>query len=1061
MEEKNWRMNKQKSEEINRSEKYYSGISVPRKFYSGLSKESRWNDISGQLFIPAELIKNGMIIEQAHDAILILDRGKIIDANQSALSLFGYSLKNELIGLTPADLSPVLQPGGEPSSGKSEMWMKATENKEFQHFSWQHLRRDGSLIETEVTLSQLHWNSRILLVAFVRDRTGIARIEKEIRNRLGYYDLVMSSLPVDLYVAEAEPPFDRKWMSEKTGIIAGFEKDVITENSFWFSRVHPDDRDLVMNILLECVSSDAMTLEYRWKTSAGKYIWLRDRAVVKGTRAGSASEILGVLTDITHQRTNRERIRQSETFLDSIVQNIPAIIYVKHAGDLSYVRVNRSMENFLGKSGKDIIGKKDEDMFPQKLAAHIISSDRKAIDKGSTLKIPAEKVKASTGERILHTLKIPLFDSKGQPEFLLGVSVDVTEQQAVTKALKKSEEKYRILFESLPVGIAITTYDGTIIDANEKLSALFGGSKNELKQLPMQVIYASPAFRDEMIEILSREGNVSNFETFCRRIDGSIFPASLNVSPYPLYSEGALLTVITDITQQRKSEEKIRKLSSSVEQSPAAIIIMALNGVVEYVNPRFEEITGFPAGEINGGTIHILEPENNPGTEYNEMWKAIKEKTDWKGILHSRRKNGGFFWGEWSLYPLKDNFDNITHHIAVMEDITMRIRSEQDLISAKEKAEESDRLKTAFLSNISHEIRTPMNAIVGFSQLLKEKSLSIDKRNDFIGIIASKSDELLRIVDDIIEVSMIQSGQITVHNEDFNLGELFKELYETYSTKTKPGITLECDVPEGISGLNLRSDPGRIRQIMENLLGNGIKYTDRGSVRFGYKLRSDGKAIILFVEDTGIGIEPSRIPVIFQPFMQEEIRDKEARGGKGIGLTITRKLVELLGGTIRVESEKGRGAGFYIELPLSAVKNNENKNATVLPGNERDILPWEGKTILVAEDDFSNYRYVELIIQKTGATLIHCSNGEEVLEKWDEGIRPDVILMDIRMPVMDGYMATNLLRKKGYKGRIIALTAFASGEDRKKCLSSGFDDYLSKPVDSDNLLEHLKTSVSS
>ena len=1056
---KNWRLNTKKLEVTEVKEKYFSGTSTPRKFYSALNRECRWSDITGQLFIPEELMKFRMIIEKAHDAILILEGGRIIDVNQRALEMFGVKNKIELIGLTPADLSPDVQPDGESSGLKAEKWLRAARKNSYQHFPWQHRKKDGTQLETEVSLNDLPWNDRYLQVSFIRDRTEIVRIEKEIQRRLGYYNLVLTSLPVILYVARPEPPFDRVWISDKIAGMSGFEKENLLDPSFWLSHIHPDDRDRVLKALNINPPRDVMMMEYRWQLAGGNYIWLRDWAVIKRDPNDQPGEILGALLDITEQKTREHQVRQSGEFLDSIVLNIPAAVFVKRVDDHTYVRINKSGEELFGRNAGEIIGKSDAELFSPRDAKSFLSSDKRAIKTGKTIDIPEEFIMTSRGQRVIHTRKIPLFDNEGHPEFLLGISIDITEQQEVTRALKESEEKYRVLIETLPVGLAITTYDGRIITTNETVSRMLGYSGSELERMNMNEIYRSPSYRREMLRILDEEGQVANFETIHVRKDGSTLPVSLNVIPYPLYSDGALLTVITDISLQRRSEEQIRQLSASVEQSPAAVMIMELNGAINYVNPKFVEITHYSFAEAVGKSLSLLNPGAKPAG-YDEMWKSLKEARTWKGILRNLKKDGSGFWGEITVSPLKDNEGSITHFVAVMEDITSRRKAEQDLVKAKEKAEESDRLKTAFLSNISHEIRTPMNAIVGFSQLLKEPDLPEDKKLSFIDVISTKSDELLKILDDIIDVSMIQSGQILISNSEFSLNDLFNELYLTFSTRVKPFISLAESLPGNQDDIRVFSDRKRVWQIMENLIDNALKYTDKGSVTFGYKIHPQDDRVILFVRDTGIGIDPSRIPQIFKPFMQEEIIDKQARGGKGVGLTITRKLTEMLGGEIKVKSRKGEGAEFYVGIPLKPVEE-EKSSRDAKKGGMKDVsYPWQNKIILVAEDDFSNYRYLELVLQKTGARIVHSENGRDVLEKVDNGFIPDIILMDIRMPGMDGLTATGLLREKNYSGPVIALTAYASNEDRDRCLAAGCDDYLSKPVDSGTLIRHMEKYIS-
>ena len=608
MKEQNWRKNSRKFMENEQSEKYYKVHSSPRQIYNRLKREDRWSDIIGQFFIPMESAKFRKIFEKSHDAILILDDGRVVDANQSALTMFGCVSKSELIGCTPADISPDVQPCGKFSGDVSEEWIEAAKGGRYQHFPWQHLKKDGTLLETEVSLNRIEWDERILLVAFVRDRTESIKIERELQERMGYYNLVMNSLPVILYMANIKSPFNRSWVSDKIMTMSGYDPEVFQDESFWYSRIHTDDRDAVMNIFSECSTENVIMSEYRWQKANGEYMWLRDWAVIHRDHKSRKKEIVGVLLNINSQKKDQEKMRQNEAFLQSIIQNIPAMVFLKKAEDLSFVSMNTSGEELLGMNAEEIIGKNDLDLFPDVQAAGFVNTDQESIRKKKIVDIQMEKIMTASGDKFLHTRKIPLFDDKGQPEFLLGVSIDITEKQKMTNALIESEEKYRVLFGSLPVGIAITTIDGKILAANDTASSMFGYTSSELIGSVMANIYVKPGSRDEMLRILENEGKVSNFETLYRKRDGSLFPVSLNVIPYPHYSDGALLTVFNDITNKRKTEDKIRQLSSSVEQSPAAVIIMGLQGTIEYVNPRFTEITNTAQPNRQGMILIFFSP---------------------------------------------------------------------------------------------------------------------------------------------------------------------------------------------------------------------------------------------------------------------------------------------------------------------------------------------------------------------------------------------------------------------------------------------------------------------
>jgi signal transduction histidine kinase/ActR/RegA family two-component response regulator len=380
-------------------------------------------------------------------------------------------------------------------------------------------------------------------------------------------------------------------------------------------------------------------------------------------------------------------------------------------------------------------------------------------------------------------------------------------------------------------------------------------------------------------------------------------------------------------------------------------------------------------------------------------------------------------------------------------------QSNIDLKQAKEKAEQSSRLKTVFINNISHEIRTPMNGIMGFAELLDDPELPLEKRQFYSKIVLHSSMQLLKVIDDILEISTLETKQVKPDNSTFNLNELLVDLKSIFQIKASER-NISLILSKGLSDNKsyIISDKSKLHKILSNLLENAFKFTLKGFVEFGYSISN--KQLLVYVKDTGVGIAPENKELVFERFAQESESLSINPGGLGIGLSIVKENVQLLGGTINLKSEKGKGSTFTLSLPYHAANPRQSLNKTpeTLTGNGGNY------TILIAEDEDSNYHYLQALLKDNKVfqcTLIHARNGQEAIDRVASNKNIHIILMDMRMPVMDGFDATRHIKKANPKIPIIAQSAYSTENDQLKIKQAGCDDFIAKPINKNDLLKKI------
>jgi len=432
-------------------------------------------------------------------------------------------------------------------------------------------------------------------------------------------------------------------------------------------------------------------------------------------------------------------------------------------------------------------------------------------------------------------------------------------------------------------------------------------------------------------------------------------------------------------------------------------------------------------------------------TFYFHLRQTLKQKMPQSCDIKMLRSKGQSFYAR--LISVQD--PNLgTELVPVIRtsiiDVNNEKRMEINLIKEKEKAEESDNLKSAFLANMSHEIRTPMNSILGYSELLSDKDITEEERDRFSVIIANSSNQLMQLINDIIDISKLEANQLKVFMSECNLNEICRNCYYAFINsdllKAKPGLNLELKLQDKFAGVQTVTDANRLQQVLINLINNAIKFTDNGSIEFGYHILNDSENPMLqfYVKDSGIGIPADKFDQIFERFRQAT--EDGSHKGTGLGLSISKGIIELLNGSIKVESDPGEGATFSFVIPY--VKSSAKTDKSVLGQQNLDL---SDKLIYIAEDDLYSYLYVNQLLKSTNAELVHLNDGNQLMEHLEMRV-PDLILLDINMPYKNGFDCLKEIRKRGIETKVIVQTAYAMSDERERIMHAGADDYLPKPI---------------
>ncbi|WP_459555908.1 PAS domain S-box protein [Lacunimicrobium album] len=682
----------------------------------------------------------------------------------------------------------------------------------------------------------------------------------------------------------------------------------------------------------------------------------------------------------------------------------------------------------------------------------------------------------------------PIFDDEGIYRGYMAIQSDVTERVQMEQALRDHQLRLEMALQGGDLGFWDWDITTGHVYYSDRYYSMLGYEHGDLAESIETCIGLNHPddFENKDAHIKAHlRGETDHFEIISRmrRKDGSYawihsrgYAYSRDAAGNPLKMSGTHM----DVSHRKSTEDELARRHSTLENVingvSDAIIIADFEYRITMCNRAVEMLFGFSQSELIGKSLESLQLETTQVAGVCLPVPFAADSATSSEIVRYVRRDRSQFSGETIRSPLRDRSGVAKGSITVIRDVTIRMKAEDDIRRAKEEAELASRTKSEFLANMSHEIRTPMTAILGYTDLLNDAIRQSDfaQQNEFVGVIRRNGEHLLQVINDILDLSKIEAGFMTLECIDYNPRELVQDVVRILSARAhEKSITLDLHF-EGLIPARIQSDPTRVKQILFNLIGNAVKFTEEGSVTVTVRALRDvhrhDYLISFEIKDTGIGMTEKQQDMLFMPFTQADSSTTRRFGGTGLGLTIAKRLAEILGGAITVDSQFGQGSTFTLILttgiPINASRDIISKKPraaepaqAVDAPTEISAEPLMGTRILLVEDGPDNQRLISFLLKKAGVLVTICENGQLAVDRLmgqgstNELFVPDVVLMDMQMPVLDGYQAARELRSRGYDKPIIALTAHAMAGDREKCLEAGCDDFLTKPIDKIILLE--------
>ncbi len=1005
------------------------------------------------------------LFEEAPLGIVMMgpDR-RFFKVNKAFCRMLGYT-EQELVGLTIADLT---SPDDIP---KSQEMMKQLFKGEISSFRIEkrYLKQDGQLVWGNVTVSCFNDENGVPLyfLAMIEDITERKQAEEQLRQ----LSVAVEQSPSTVLITDTQGKIE--YVNPKFTQITGYttEEAIGQTPRLLNSSKHP--LKFYQALWNTIQSGKEWRTKFHNKRKDGTLYW--ESALIYPIRDedNQITHFIKLGADITEQKQAEEALRKSEAMLARAQKSA-------HLGTWEW-EINSEQQIWSDENYR-ILGYEPRAVEPsfQNFMDRVHSDDKERITNATKALLAGEPYQEINYFRIIrpdgtkHILQSQIrcdFDEAGRPIRLTGTALDITELKQTEEKLRESETRIRTIVDNVVDGIITIDEHGIIESFNPAAMTIFGYEADEVIGKNVNMLMPEPyhSEHDSYIQNYKATGFAKIIgigrEVEAQHKEGSIFPLDLAISEMWVSNQRLFVGIVRNITERKQaelrlkeSEEKFRQLAENIEH----VLWLRTYDQMLYINPAYETVFGRKCEEIYQNTNQFIEaiiPEDR-----ERIINAFKDEYI-KGINFNheyriKRPDGEIRWIWARTFVFKVEGAQELRTVGIAQDITQIKLTEMALKEAKEAAESANRAKSEFLANMSHEIRTPMNAVIGFSELLC--SLITDKKHKgYLDSIQTAGKSLLTLINDILDLSKIEAGRLDIQYETVNPYSLFNELKQIFAVKiAEKNLEFIVDIDNALPPA-LILDEVRLRQVLLNLIGNAIKFTDKGYIKLSVKIQipptpvEKGRLgrISLSVEDTGIGIPSEQQEMIFESFRQQDGQSTRKYGGTGLGLAITKRLVEMMNGQISVKSTVGKGSVFEIILRDVEVSSTESVNTQEEPFDFKTIS-FEKAQVLVVDDIESNRRLIKEYLSQVNLDVIEAEDGQKSL-LFAKEYHPDLIIMDLKMPVMDGYEATQQLKQDPttLDIPIIALTASVTVEEKAK--AHRFEGHLSKPVNTQALFNEL------
>ena len=858
-----------------------------------------------------------------------------------------------------------------------------------------------------------------------------------------FYRLFNSSSEVH-FIADRESNIEL--INDAVLPVLGYTPEQATGRSLW-EFVVGKDRDQFLPLIEKAITTKkAFELETQTVTASGEVKWIGWCAITKEGKWYASGR------DITYQKTILADLEQLSLVASKMINGVA----ISDAND-KVVWTNDAFVDMTGFQLADVEHKRLRDVIAARTAEapdneeynRLISSK-----KSYQIDVPVNR---KDGQMIwVSLITSVIYDSTGEVEKYIRVLVDITARKSTEKDL----EILSFAARKTPTGMLIRNREGIIIWMNEAMERIVGYSLAEMKG---KIFGTMLNGEDTDLSVLEqavnavKENRAYEVELKIYKKDGT--PIWASIANSPLFNESGTVErqigVFVDISARKKAEEQLKMLSLVASSTTSGVVINDSEGKVEWINNAFEKITGYNLNDVKDKHLgDTLKGELTDVAIIQRARELSKNKQSFEVDLLAYRKDGQPLWVSVINSVILDKAGKVDKYIEVIIDITAKKKVELELISAKEKALQLNRAKDMFIGVMSHEIRTPLNAVIGMSHLLIDDS-PLESQKESLNILKFSAENLMTLINDVLDFTKIETGNIELEKANVNLRDMVKSITNSMQYKaTEKGIYLNSNIDANLPQLVI-ADSARLVQVLLNLTGNAVKFTDTGGVTIDLKVLEESNKNIRIrfaVTDSGIGIAQNKLSTIFESFKQAEADTTRKYGGTGLGLAISKRLVELHDSRINVDSVLGQGSTFWFIITFNRADNlNSSSNNKMELGLRLNVL--------VVDDNQINRILVNKVLKKWGTTVDFAENGQEAVNKIETNMNYDVVLMDVHMPIMGGLEATQIIRAKPetyfQQLPIVALTASMLSNEVNQMTQSGMNDFILKPFEPKTLYDKL------